>query len=26
MDFDRLASTGEFQSDYLYFDNHTRTP
>jgi len=26
MDFDRLASTGEFLPDYLYFDNHTRTP
>ena len=26
LDFDRLASTGEFQADYLYFDNHTRTP
>lgn len=26
LDFDRLASTGEFLPDYLYFDNHTRTP
>ncbi len=26
LDFERLASTGEFQPDYLYFDNHTRTP
>ncbi|MGN6817200.1 MAG: Crp/Fnr family transcriptional regulator [Sphingomonas sp.] len=26
LDFERLASTGEFFPDYLYFDNHTRTP
>jgi len=27
MDFDRLAHTGEFQVDYLYFeDDHVRTP
>lgn len=26
MDFDRLAITGEFLPDYLYFDDHIRTP
>ena len=26
MDFDRLAHTGEFQDDYLYFDDGVRTP
>ncbi|MEO5938055.1 MAG: Crp/Fnr family transcriptional regulator [Sphingomonas sp.] len=26
MDFDRLAVTGEFQPDYLYFEDHIRTP
>lgn len=26
MDFERLASTGEFMADYLYLDNHIRTP
>jgi CRP-like cAMP-binding protein len=25
-DFERLASTGEFMPDYLYLDNHIRTP
>jgi CRP-like cAMP-binding protein len=25
-DFPRLASTGEFSNDYLYFDDHIRTP
>lgn len=26
LDFERLATTGEFQPDYLYFDDHIRTP
>jgi CRP-like cAMP-binding protein len=26
LDFDRLAHTGEFQADYLYFDDGVRTP
>jgi CRP-like cAMP-binding protein len=26
LDFDRLATTGEFSPDYLYFDDHIRTP
>lgn len=26
LDFARLASTGEFLPDYLYFDDHIRTP
>ncbi|MBN8807170.1 MAG: Crp/Fnr family transcriptional regulator [Sphingomonas sp.] len=26
LDYDRLASAGEFDSDYLYLNDHTRTP